>query len=77
MIASQETAPDYKADLVKNIGPLADEEAIARHLYSVLRAFDEQQIDLIYSEEFKEGGIGTAIMNRLIKAAGHHIVEVP
>lgn len=76
VIATQETCGMYEADLVLNVGSGEDEEEIARHLYSVLRAFDEAQIDRIYSEAFHGERIGQAIMNRLIKAAGHHIIEV-
>ncbi len=76
VIATQETCGRYDADLVINIGSTEDEEAIARHLYGALRTFDEQKIERIYSEAFHKGQIGQAIMNRLIKAAGHHIIEV-
>ena len=76
VIATQETCDRYDADLVINIGSTEDEEAIARHLYGALRAFDEQKIERIYSEAFRGGQIGQSIMNRLIKAAGHHIIEV-
>ena len=76
VIATQETCEAYRADLVQNIGSAEDEEAIARHLYGVLRKFDEAQIDRIYSEAFTGERIGQAIMNRLIKAAGHHMIEV-
>jgi L-threonylcarbamoyladenylate synthase len=64
------------AAAVMNIGTLDDEDSIARHLYSVLRECDEQDIDIIYSEDFSTPRIGQAIMNRLIKAAGHKIIEV-
>ncbi len=59
-----------------NIGSREDEETIARHLYSVLRECDDKDIDIIYSEDFSTPRIGQAIMNRLIKAAGHRVVEV-
>ena len=48
-----------------------------RDEHEMLVEFSEMTAFDFNSEEFKEGGIGTAIMNRLIKAAGHHIVEVP
>ncbi|MBR4168427.1 MAG: threonylcarbamoyl-AMP synthase [Lachnospiraceae bacterium] len=76
VIASEETYDRYRADVVQNIGAAEDEEAIARHLYDVLRTFDEKQTELIFSEAFNAGPIGQAIMNRLIRAAGHHIIEV-
>lgn len=61
---------------IMNIGDLEDEYSIARHLYDVLRECDKQDIDIIYSEDFSTPRIGQAIMNRLIKAAGHRVVEV-
>lgn len=44
-------------------------------MYRVLREFDEEEVDYIYSEAFDAGGIGMAVMNRLEKAAGHHILR--
>ena len=41
VIATEETKDLYKGGLVKSIGRRSDEEAIARHLFSVLREFDE------------------------------------
>ena len=34
-------------------------------------------VDYIYSESFTGSGLGTAIMNRLIKAAGHRVIQAP
>ena len=56
---------------MKNIGTRENEKSIARNLYGVLREFDEENVDTIYSESFAVQGMGTAIMNRLEKAAGH------
>ena len=36
--------------------------------------FDSEDVDYIYSEAFSEDGIGTAVMNRLGKAAGHKVI---
>lgn len=76
VIATDETFARYKASCVKTIGSRHDEEQIARGLYAILRDFDEQQVDVIYSEGFADSKLGQAIMNRLLKAAGYHIVEV-
>ncbi len=77
VIAASETGADYKgAALLADIGARSDEDTIARHLYSVLRECDDRDLDIIYSEDFSTPRIGQAIMNRLIKAAGHRIVEV-
>ena len=77
IIATEETRDNYgNATLLMNMGARDDEDEIARHLYAVLRRCDEEDIDLIYSEDFSTPRIGQAIMNRLIKAAGHSLVEV-
>ena len=76
VIATQETYMKYTAEDVVNIGARTDEEAIASHLYATLRAFDEAGMTCIYSEEFDTPRIGQAIMNRLIRAAAHKIIEI-
>lgn len=75
IIATGETLPFYKYGVVKNIGTRENDKTIARNLYRVLREFDEEDVELIYSESFAAQGIGKAIMNRLEKAAGHMRIE--
>jgi L-threonylcarbamoyladenylate synthase len=58
------------------VGSREDEPAIARELYRILREFDDEAVEVIYSEAFDESGIGQAIMNRLLKAAGHKVVRI-
>lgn len=76
IIGTDETLSAYENAVVKNIGSRDDEDAIARHLYAVLREFDEEKVDVIFSEYFDTPRIGSAIMNRLLKAAGHQVIEV-
>lgn len=76
IICTDETKGQYEADCIESVGARCDEEAIARHLYAILRQFDSQNIECIYSEAFSDKGIGQAIMNRLLKAAGHHVLHV-
>lgn len=76
VIATDETRLEYHADFVVSIGAREDEDAIARHLYKILREFDDWNADVIYSESFATPRIGQAIMNRLLKAAGHQVVHV-
>lgn len=73
VIATDATAGRYRAALVKSVGSRGQEEETARELYRILREFDEEEVDVIYSEAFEESGIGQAVMNRLLKAAGHHM----
>lgn len=76
IIGTDETVAFYQGDVVLSIGARDDEDAIARHLYRILREFDELETDCIYSESFSTPRIGQAIMNRLLKAAGHQVLEV-
>lgn len=76
IIGTEETIERYSCGIVKSIGTRMDEATIANHLYGVLRDFDEENVDYIYSESFATGGIGNAIMNRLLKAAGHHVISI-
>ena len=76
IIGTDETVASYRGDMVLSIGAREDEDAIARHLYKLLREFDEADVDVIYSESFATPRIGQAIMNRLLKAAGHQVLTV-
>ncbi|MDE6204057.1 MAG: threonylcarbamoyl-AMP synthase [Lachnospiraceae bacterium] len=75
VIATDETAALYQADSVKSLGRRSDEETIAKHLFQILREFDEEEIQFIYAESFDARGVGQAIMNRLLKAAGHQVIR--
>ena len=76
VICTEETREHYHAGDVKCIGSRRDELSIASHLFAILREFDEDQVDRIYSESFDTPGIGQAVMNRLLKAAGHRKIDV-
>lgn len=76
VIATDETIDAYKDCLKKSAGKRADEASVARKLYEILREFDEEGAQNMYAESFESTGIGQAIMNRLLKAAGHKVVEV-
>jgi len=76
VIATDETKDLYRAHSIKSVGMRSDEVSIAKNLYRILREFDDEGITLIYSESFADGGIGQAVMNRLLKAAGHKILQV-
>lgn len=76
VISTDETYLCYPRGIVKNIGARKDETVIARNLYGILREFDQLDVDRIYSESFSEQGVGQAVMNRMLKAAGHRVLEV-
>ncbi len=76
VMASKETAAQYTADVVIPVGSKHDEASAARDLYAALRQFDEEQVDIIFAESISTYDVGLAVMNRLIKAAGHTIINV-
>ena len=75
VIATEESEHSYQADVILSMGSRSDEDAIAQHLYRILRECDDLHVDAIYSESFQTPRIGQAIMNRLLKAAGHTVIH--
>ncbi len=75
VIAANERLDTYEADLKEGIGTDGDAEEAARRIYAILRNMDDEGIDVIFAEGMADGGMGTAYMNRLTKAAGHKIVR--
>ncbi|MBQ3163555.1 MAG: threonylcarbamoyl-AMP synthase [Lachnospiraceae bacterium] len=76
VIGTSEMTGRYEADSVKIAGSREDETAIARQLYTFLREFDDEDVAYMYAESFAGTGMRQAIMNRLLKAAGHKIIKV-
>lgn len=75
VMTSEETAHNYKADVVESLGNVGTQDVAVR-LYDVLRGFDHMDVDYIFSEEFPTGELGQAVMNRLNKAAGNKVISV-
>ena len=77
VIAPEETKDKYdKNFVVKSTGSGEDEANAAHFLFKILREFDDEETDVIFSESFDGEGVACATMNRLVKAAGHHILNV-
>lgn len=70
ILAKEENADKYNGFKVKSIGQGNDLAVCAANLFSVLREFDKEDVDIIIAEGMKEEGLGLAIMDRLRKAAG-------
>ena len=75
VISTEENLSLYKADVVKSVGRKGHDEEVAHHLFRILREFDEENTGKMFSESFEESGVGAAVMNRLLKAAGHQIIK--
>ena len=76
VICTDENEDVFTAKIKKSVGSRADEASVGKELYRVLRECDDEDIEVIYSESFDATGFGQAIMNRLLKAAGHHVINV-
>ena len=76
VIATDETIGTYLADVLRSVGKRTDVNGVARGLYRILREFDDEGVELIYSESFDGNGVSQAVMNRLLKAAGHRMIDV-
>ncbi len=76
IICTEESCGSYDCGILKVIGSREHEESVAHNLFAVLREFDDQNVDCIFSESFSKDRLGQAIMNRLCKAAGYHITRV-
>ena len=75
ILATQETVEYYNADIVKSLGSRFNLKAIAHNLFSLLREFDDENIEIIVAEGVPSEGVGVAVMNRLRKAAAYNIVK--
>ena len=52
VICTDETREQYTTGDIKSIGLRAEDETIAHHLFAILRDFDEDGVEVIYSEAF-------------------------
>ncbi|MFJ9288670.1 L-threonylcarbamoyladenylate synthase [Bacillus halotolerans] len=75
VLTTEENANFYSADYVKSCGRRDQLETVAAALYDALRSFDEEKVDFIIAESFPDTGVGLAIMNRLMKAAGGRMIR--
>ncbi|MBC1779862.1 L-threonylcarbamoyladenylate synthase [Listeria booriae] len=76
ILVSDELSKDLDASTHKlALGSREHLEEVAYQLYQQLRNFDHTSVTVIYAEAFAKEGIGTAIMNRLDKAAGGHYMR--
>lgn len=76
ILGTEENAKKYTASVIRSLGSRNRPEEIAANLFEGLRAIDEKKVDYILAEGISEENIGSAVMNRLRKAAGYNIVYV-
>lgn len=81
ILTTDETAALYEPELLTSckllsLGSRLHQETMAANLFGRLREFDEKGVDVILAEAPETNGIGMAVMNRLVKAAGGKIIKV-
>jgi translation factor SUA5 len=75
VLTTEEHRQEYSADCIISCGTRKDLTTVARHLFESLRQFDREGVEIIFGETFPQKEIGLAIMNRLMKAAGHRLIR--
>lgn len=73
VLATDETAGCYQADVVKTLGSRKDLKEVAKNLFRLFREFDLEGVDIIIAEGVSTEGLGLAVMNRLRKASEYKI----
>lgn len=76
VLCTDETISGYAADVVESMGSRRNLASVAQNLFRLLREVDAKGVDVIFVEGVPEEGLGLAVMNRLRKASGYHIVRV-
>ncbi len=77
VICFDEDLPHIDGQYVLSCGPKNDSLTQAQRLFSCLRRFDgHTELDVIYARMPSKIGIGLAVFNRLIKAAGFQVLQL-
>ncbi len=74
IMATDQTRHMYAHGTVMSLGDRDRPETIAGNLFGLLRYFDQMGVDVILAESIDRTGIGIAVMNRMVRAAGYNIV---
>ena len=75
ILATDETQTAYNADVIKSLGSRSNLASVAQNLFRLLRDVDAENVDIIIAEGVPSEGLGLAVMNRLRKASGYHIIK--
>ena len=76
IMATDETIDRYDNQIIVSLGNRKDKNTIAHNLFRTIRILDEKRVDIILAEGVETSSIGSAIMNRLTKAASGNIINV-
>ena len=76
IMCTDQTEDLYQDALLKSMGDREEQGEIGRKLFYILREFDQEGVDVILGESFDLSNLGSAIMNRLEKAASGKIIDL-
>jgi L-threonylcarbamoyladenylate synthase len=77
LVADEDVASlQQSGAMVCSLGNAAYPAQIASSLFHCLRALEDAQVQVILCRQFDDGGLGLAIRDRLLKAAGGRVIEV-
>jgi L-threonylcarbamoyladenylate synthase len=75
LIADEDVVAFHESGaVVQSLGDAATPEQVAGALFAGLRALEEAGVQVILSRSFDERGLGLAIRDRLVKAAGGKVI---
>lgn len=70
LVADEDAAAFADLDVIgETVGPAEDLNTVARRLFGALRALDAQGVDVILARDFSAQGLGSAVRDRLRRAA--------
>ncbi len=76
IICFDEDLPLLSGKLTVSLGKKDDSDSHAEKLFSALRYFDDMKTEKIYSRLPSDKGVGLAVYNRILKAAGSRIEKL-
>ena len=76
ILATDETMGQYTAGIVRTMGSRKHPAQLAASLFALLREMDHLGVDRILAEGVEDHDEGLAVMNRMTRAAGFHIIDV-
>lgn len=76
ILATDQTISHYQTGIRLSMGDRRQPAELAGNLFLRLREFDGLNVDFILAEGVDEKGEGLAVMNRIARAAGFHIIDL-
>lgn len=76
VLCFDEYAPQFTAMTVETFGQSTNLKAQAQQVFDRLRAFDDTGVRVIYAQCPPSNGLGLAVSNRIMKAAGFQAITI-